>query len=58
MDSFDAKETLFTEVILPLNLKKAYTYRIPLDLNERIQVGQRVIVPFGKNKVYAGIVYQ
>ena len=47
----------FIEVILPLALPKLYTYAVPLEMCASIQVGQRVIVQFGKNKIYTAIVY-
>lgn len=48
--------TLFADVILPIPIHQAFTYRIPFDLNEFVQFGQRVIVPFGKNKLLTGII--
>jgi len=55
-DLFADRETFFVEVILPLAISKAYTYRVPFELNTKIQLGSRVIVQFGKNKVYSAIV--
>lgn len=52
------RETLFVDVILPLYIAKTYTYRVPLELNGEVSVGKRVIVQFGRNKIYAGIVHQ
>lgn len=54
----DTRVTLFVEVVLPLALSKAYTYRIPDKWNERVAVGKRVIVQFGKNKVYSAVIYR
>jgi primosomal protein N' (replication factor Y) len=48
--------TLFADVILPVPIHQAFTYRIPFDLNDYVQFGQRVIVPFGKNKLITGII--
>lgn len=48
--------TLFVEVVLPLAIPKTYTYRIPRGLNERVQPGIRVIVQFGRSKLYSAIV--
>ncbi|PYF76591.1 replication restart helicase PriA [Pedobacter nutrimenti] len=53
---FVERETLFIEVILPLSLAKNYIYRIPFDLNDQIAVGKRVIVQFGKNKIYTALI--
>lgn len=48
--------TLFADVLLPLPLNQEFTYRIPFDLNDHIRILTRVIVPFGKGKLYTGIV--
>jgi primosomal protein N' (replication factor Y) len=48
--------TLFAEVLLPLPVPKAYTYRVPHEWNELLQIGQRVVVQFGARKVYSGII--
>ncbi|MBU6324676.1 MAG: primosomal protein N' [Bacteroidetes bacterium] len=50
------RATLFAEVLLPLSLDKTYTYRIPEELNEEAVPGKRVVVQFGKRKIYAGII--
>ncbi len=49
---------MFAEIILPLNLPNSLTYGVPLELQSDIQVGMRVEVNLGKNKLYAGIVIQ
>jgi len=46
----------FAEVILPLALKSSYTYRIPEGMH--VFIGGRVLVPFGKKKIYTGVVVQ
>lgn len=55
-DLFADRKTLFVEVVLPLSIAKTYTYRVPFELNDRIQIGRRLIVQFGKNKVYSAII--
>lgn len=50
------RETLFVEVILPLAISKNYTYRVPFEMNGAIKVGKRVVVQFGKSKLYTAIV--
>ncbi|MFT5054828.1 MAG: primosomal protein N' (replication factor Y) [Oceanospirillaceae bacterium] len=47
----------FAEVILPLPLPGTFTYSIPWDVSEEIGVGHRVVVQFGKRKLYTGIVH-
>lgn len=46
----------FTQILLPLPLNATFTYRIPNDLYDRVKIGHRVIVPFGKKRFYTGIV--
>ncbi len=46
----------YAEVILPLALPQNYTYRIPPLLIESIVPGVRVIVQFGKRKLYTALV--
>jgi len=50
--------TQFADVILPLSLPKNYTYRVPRHLTNALTVGQRVLVPLGKRRFYAGLVYK
>jgi primosomal protein N' (replication factor Y) len=47
---------VFIEVILPLKLAAFYTYEVPIEWQEKVAVGKRVLVPFGKSKYYAGII--
>lgn len=46
----------YIDVILPLPLKANFTYCVPVDWSEQIRVGMRVVVPFGKKKMYTAIV--
>ena len=46
----------YAQIILPLNLKGTFTYRIPDELLAQIEAGMRVLVPFGGKKIYTGIV--
>ncbi len=48
--------TLFVDVILPLPVPNLYTYRVPMDMNDLVKPGQRVIVQFGKNKLYTALI--
>ncbi|HDP54738.1 MAG TPA: primosomal protein N' [Bacteroidetes bacterium] len=50
-------ESQFVEVILPLALPKLYTYSVPSSLQKQLCVGARVVVQFGKKKLYSAIVY-
>lgn len=51
-------QTLFADVIVPLGVPNKYTYRVPGDWNEEVQIGKRVLVQFGKTKIYTGIIYK
>ncbi|PWS30122.1 replication restart helicase PriA [Pedobacter paludis] len=53
---FTERETLFVEVVLPLSLAKNYTYRVPFDLNHQVEIGKRVVVQFGKHKIYTALI--
>lgn len=48
--------TLFADVLLPVPIAGTFTYRVPLELNNVIQTGCRVVVDFGKSRVLTGIV--
>jgi len=47
----------FVDVILPLPLRQLFTYSIPDNLQNSVEVGKRVIVQFGSRKIYTAIVY-
>ncbi|MDQ3051059.1 MAG: primosomal protein N' [Bacteroidota bacterium] len=47
----------FADLILPLALSRLYTYRVPDVMAADIRPGQRVIVQFGKSKMYTAVVY-
>ena len=51
------RKTYFADVILPLALRQFYTYRVPHEMGDEVQVGKRVVVQFGKSKVYSAIVF-
>jgi primosomal protein N' (replication factor Y) len=47
----------FVDVILPVALNQTFTYQISEAEYNFIQKGCRVVVPFGKSKVYTGLAY-
>ena len=47
---------MFAEVILPLNLKGTFTYKVPENFVNEILPGMRVLVQFRGRKIYTGIV--
>lgn len=48
----------FVNVILPIPLEKLFTYAITLDEAVFLRPGMRVAVPFGKSKIYTGLVHE
>ena len=48
--------TKYAEVILPLPVKGSFTYAIAEETN--LSIGQRVVVQFGKRKIYTAIVLE
>lgn len=50
------RKTLFVDLILPVPIRKEFTYRVPFDMNDAIFSGARVVVPFGRSKRITGIV--
>lgn len=47
---------LFADVILPLPLHDTYTYRIPAEWEGSVLPGKRVLVSFGRTKIYSALV--
>ena len=50
------RTTYFADVLLPLPIPELFTYRIPHEFHASLAFGVRVVVPFGKSKLYAGLV--
>ena len=48
----------FIDVILPIPLEKQFTYCITQAEATFLKPGIRVAVPFGKTKIYTGLVYK
>ena len=46
----------FIDVIIPVPLQKLFTYSVTPSESEFLKTGMRVAVPFGKSKIYTGIV--
>lgn len=46
---------MFADIILPIPFD-SFTYLVPSSMETRVMRGCRVVVPFGKNKIYTGIV--
>ncbi len=52
----EERVTLFADVLLPVPIPRAFTYRVPFEMNDRIGTGFRVVVQFGKKRILTGIV--
>lgn len=48
--------TLYAECILPVPLARTFSYRLTEELAAKAKKGMRVIVPFGKQHQYTGII--
>lgn len=46
----------YANIVLPVPLDAQFSYIVPDALADKVQVGMRVVVPFGKTKTYVGIV--
>lgn len=46
----------YVDVIVPLPLSSTFTYAVPEAMTDTVQIGMRVVVPFGKKKMYTAIV--
>jgi len=46
----------YIDVIVPLPLGATFTYSVPDEWADAVRIGMRVVVPFGKKKMYTAIV--
>ncbi|MBQ9642088.1 MAG: primosomal protein N' [Bacteroidaceae bacterium] len=46
---------VYADIVLPVPFD-SFTYSVPASLQERVMRGCRVVVPFGKTKIYTGVV--
>lgn len=53
---FTEEITVFVDVILPVPVPRLFTYRVPREYADRVQIGARVVVQFGKTKVVTAII--
>ncbi|MFN3916326.1 MAG: primosomal protein N' [Flavobacteriales bacterium] len=51
-----SKETYFADIIVPVAVPNKYTYRIPFNWDNKVQIGQLVLVQFGRNKYHSAVV--
>ncbi|MEJ5304272.1 MAG: primosomal protein N' [Bacteroidales bacterium] len=50
------RRTFFADVLLPLSVEGYFTYRIPHEMVEEVAPGKRVVVQFGRQKIYTALV--
>jgi len=48
----------FVDILIPIPLERQFTYRITEEESRFLKIGMRVAVPFGKSKIYTGVVYK
>lgn len=46
---------IYADIVLPVPFD-SFTYSVPDDMQDRVMRGCRVVVPFGKSKIYTGVV--
>lgn len=46
----------YVDILLPLHLPGYYTYRVPQEYNGQLSAGQRVVVQFGRQRMYSALV--
>ena len=47
----------YVDIIIPLSLPQLYTYHIPLEYINSCKIGMRVVVQFGRKKLYSAIIH-
>ena len=47
---------MYADVILPLPLPGIFTYAVPLEFQDKVGIGYRVVVQFGNRKIYTALV--
>ena len=47
---------MFADVSFPISSYQVFTYRIPKDLSENVEIGVRVRAPFGTKENAQGVV--
>ncbi len=54
----DTYQHTFIDVVLPLPLPGTYSYRVPAEYVSQLLLGKRVIVQFGKQKIYSAVIWR
>jgi len=54
--NLDRNRTIFADLIIPVPVRKYFSYRVPASWNHLVRVGQRVIAPFGSRRILTGVI--
>lgn len=54
--SSSEESTVFVDALMPLPIPKNFTYRVPRAWAELVEVGMRIVVPFGSSKVLTAVI--
>lgn len=57
LDYDESSQVFYAEVIVPLPIAGTFTYRLSHEMVSDAKAGARVIVPFGRGKLYTGIIF-
>ncbi len=49
-------KVIFADLMLPVPIPQLFTYRVPVELQEVVQIGARVIVQFGKRRILTAVI--
>jgi len=52
------QSTLYVDVIMPLAVQGTFTYHVNKELMDKVESGKRVIVQFGKRRLYSAVIYR
>ncbi|MCK5821079.1 MAG: primosomal protein N' [Bacteroidales bacterium] len=50
-------QVLYAQVLLPIRIPQAFTYKIPEELKGKVRFGQRVLVQFGPRRIQSALVW-
>jgi len=56
LESRNNDNEVFVQVVIPVPIEKPYTYAVPQNLQDRIGIGRRAEVQFGRSKRYAALI--
>jgi primosomal protein N' (replication factor Y) len=54
----ESADIAYAGILLPVALPEYFTYAVPPEMQGKLRPGQRVVVQFGKQRIYSGLVYK